>query len=433
MSIVIRSRLRPASRHLAGQSDPMPPSTESNAPPAERQTSWLGVSVGLGLGALASYHQFKLPPVLPILLEQYGYGKFAAGSFMSIYAAIGIAASAFLGARLQRHGMPPFLLAAGLLVILGSVLTLAVPALVPAMLAARGLEGVGYAVLAVASPVLMTASASRRHKTMAIALFATWIPAGQLIAMAVAQPFIADGAWRPVWWVGIGLTVFVVLLGWRAARHHAPHRAAAAGGGPAPFGALSRHERWGLILVAATFMLWSTEMFAMFTWLPQFLVEARGLDPSDTIFIYAVPPVMIVIFNLVGGLLLRAGVALAPLLAFSLAMQAAFWLALPHLEGAALGLGGLILFGAGAGIAPTCLFAAPALILGAENAGGGAFGIVMTGRSSGVLLGPILLPPVLLAMGAWADVGPVFGAITLASAALALVLGVLLKRRAGAP
>ncbi|MFP6689714.1 MAG: MFS transporter, partial [Alphaproteobacteria bacterium] len=112
----------------------------------EPPTSWFGVALGLGLGALAAYHLFKLPPVLPILLQKYDYGLLAAGSFMSIYAAIGLAASALLGTRLQRYGMPPFLLAAALLFITGSVITLAAPAAVAPMLVARGLEGLGFAI-----------------------------------------------------------------------------------------------------------------------------------------------------------------------------------------------------------------------------------------------------------------------------------------------
>ena len=183
----------------------------------ESPTSWTGVALGVALGALASYHLFKLPPVLPILLRQYDYGLFAAGGFMSIYAAIGLVTSALLGLRLQRHGMPPFLLAAALFFIIGSVLTLAAPAAVPLMFLARGLEGLGFAILAVAAPVLATTSASNRHKSLAIALFAAWIPLGQLIAMAIAHPFVGNAEWRPIWWVGIGLTVLVVAWGWRAA------------------------------------------------------------------------------------------------------------------------------------------------------------------------------------------------------------------------
>ena len=407
----------------------MPPEIQPAAGAAEKPTSWFGVALGLGLGALAAYHLFKLPPVLPLLLKQYDYSLFAAGGFMSIYAAIGLATSALLGARLQRHGMPPFLLAAALLFIVGSVITLAAPAAVPLMLLARGLEVLGFAILAVAAPVLATASAGRRHKTIAIALFAAWIPLGQLIALGVAHPFAERAEWRPVWWAGIGLTVIVIALGWRAAIHNAPRRSAADSGGPAPLRDFPRRDQMALALVAATFMMWSTEIFVLLTWLPQYLVEARGLGAETTILAYAVPSILILIFNIVGGFLLRAGIPLAPMLALSLAIQAAVWLSLPSLDSPVRGLAALVVFGIAAGITPTCLFAAPALILGAGNAGGSAFGIVMTGRNIGVLIGPILLPPVLLAMGAWQGIGPVFGSITSAAALAAMVLGIMLARR----
>jgi len=350
---------------------------------------------------------------------------------MSIYAAIGLVTSALLGLRLQRHGMPPFLLAAALFFIIGSVLTLAAPAAVPLMFLARGLEGLGFAILAVAAPVLATTSASNRHKSLAIALFAAWIPLGQLIAMAIAHPFVGKAEWRPIWWVGIGLTVLVVTWGWRAAIQNMPRHSAAKSGGPRPLRDFSRRHQWALVLVAATFTLWSTEMFAMLTWLPQYLVESRGLGAESTILAYAIPSILILIFSIASGFLLRAGVPLAPVLAVSLALQATVWFVLPYLDSSALGLAGLIIFGVAAGISATFLFAAPALILGAGNAGGSAFGVVMTGRNFGVLLGPILLPPVLLSMGSWQGVGQVFGGVSLAGALAAVALGAMLARRDG--
>ncbi len=407
----------------------MPPAHDPATAAGKKPTSWFGVATGLGLGALAAYHLFKLPPILPLLLQQYDYGMFAAGTFMSIYAAIGLAISALVGSRIQRHGMPPFLLAAALFFILGSILTIAVPGEVTLMLVARGLEGFGFAVLAVAAPVLAVASAGNRHKTIAIAIFAAWIPAGQLIVLAVAHPFAASGDWRAIWWVGIGLTVIVAALGWRASSRHVPRRSKADTSGPAPLRDFSRRDRLALALVAVIFMLWSTEIFVMLTWLPQYLVDARGLGTQETILVYALPILLVLIFNVAGGYVLRAGVPLAPLLALSLVLQAAVWFLLPKFDDMVLGLAGLIVFGIAAGISPTCLFAAPALILGPANAGGSAFGVVMTGRSTGVLLGPILLPPVLLVMGAWREVGPVFGGVSLLAAMVTLGLMFILARR----
>ena len=397
--------------------------------PDEQPTNWFGVATGFGLGALAAYHLFKLPPVLPQLLQQYDYGLMAAGTFMSIYAVVGLATSALLGARLQRQGMPAFLVAAALFFILGSILTLVLPGNVTLMLVARGFEGLGFAVLAVAAPVLAIASANNRHKTIAIAIYAAWIPAGQLIVLAVFHAFLNEGEWRAIWWVGIILTILVVAFGWRASSHHVPRHHKTNNGGPAPLRDFPRRDRLALTLVAIIFMLWSTEIFVMLTWLPQYLADARGLETQDSILVYALPISLVLIFNIVGGYILRAGVPLAPLLAFSLLLQAGVWFLLPHLDGALPGLIGLIIFGIGAGITPTCLFAAPALILGPTNAGSSAFGVVMTGRSIGVLLGPILLPLVLLAMGAWQKIGLVFGGVSLAATIVTLGLIFTLAQR----
>jgi hypothetical protein len=51
-----------------------------------------------------------------------------------------------------------------------------------------------------------------------------------------------------------------------------------------------------------------------------------------------------------------------------------------------------------------------------------AFGIIMTGRNVGVLIGPILLTEILRTSGSWALASPVFGTVT----ALALPSGVYL-------
>ena len=396
---------------------------------AKKRTSWFGVLLGLGLGTLAAFHLFKLPPVLPILLELYDYSMFAAGGFMSIYAVIGLLASAFLGIQLQRHGMPRFLVSAAVMLIAGSTITLATPEMIPAMFVARALEGLGFAIIAVCAPVLAIASAQDRHKTIAIALFAAWIPAGQLIAMGVAQPFVEQTEWRPVWWIGIGFTLIIIALGWLAAGRHVPRRTASNASRQLPLKNFPRSDRLALILVATTFMLWSTEIFAMLTWLPIYLIEARGFAANTTILVYAVPSVLIFFCCIASGFVLRAGIPLPILLAGTLALQGAVWLALPILYSVETGLAGLIVFGAAAGLSATCLFAAPALIFGGANAGGSAFGVVMTGRNLGVLVGPILLPPVLIATNGWQGVGPVFGAISLAAAGTALALGGILKRR----
>ncbi|MDX1402613.1 MAG: hypothetical protein R3245_11880, partial [Kiloniellales bacterium] len=52
---------------------------------------------GLSLAAFAAFQQFKLPVVLPVLLEHYNYDRTLAGAFMSVYALVGLLVSVFLG------------------------------------------------------------------------------------------------------------------------------------------------------------------------------------------------------------------------------------------------------------------------------------------------------------------------------------------------
>ncbi len=49
-----------------------------------------GIAFGLAVAAFAAFQQFKLPVVLPVLLERYGYDRVIAGGFMSVFAISGL-------------------------------------------------------------------------------------------------------------------------------------------------------------------------------------------------------------------------------------------------------------------------------------------------------------------------------------------------------
>ena len=67
-------------------------------------TNWPGVSYGIVLGFVAAYFQFKIPPVLPILLNDHNYDKFIAGGFMSTFAVAGMIISISIGKQITKHG-----------------------------------------------------------------------------------------------------------------------------------------------------------------------------------------------------------------------------------------------------------------------------------------------------------------------------------------
>jgi MFS family permease len=383
------------------------------------RTNWAAVAFGLSLAWFAAFQMFKLPPVLPLLLETYGYDLVLAGGFMSVYAVAGLLLSLGFGRRIERSGWHRPLLGALAVLACGNILGLIWPQSGWILLVARALEGIGFAVLAIIGPTLANRQAAARHLPIVIGATASWIPVGQLVAVLLAPAALALQGWQSLWVLSL-----LGCLAFAAWSRRIPTDSAAPGAGaPDTPGRQSRQRsRRMLVLTAGLFCLWAAQYFAFMTWLPEYLVAAHGLGLGAALAGYSLPVGFLILFNLVAGILLRAGVSLGFLLVSSLALQVAvWWLSALGLEGWS-GLTVLVVYGIGAGITPACLFAMPSRAAGQGRAAASAFGIIMTGRNIGVLIGPILLAEALRASGSWAPAAPIFGTVT----ALALLTGAYL-------
>jgi len=404
------------------QRAPAAPGGAGGGQTGSARTDWPAVAFGIVLASLVAFQQFKLPPVLPVLLADYHWDRTLAGAMMAIYALVGLLFSIPIGHALQRRGVFHPLLAALAALLLGDLLTLAFPENGWLVLAARALEGAGYALGGIAGPALANRSAAQRDLGFVVGLTAAWIPAGQLAATGLS--LLLPG-WRGLWILGAIATCAVAL--WAVAlRHH--NVLAAPSGATALRIKPTTQQRNELYLTGAIFLLWSLQYFAYATWLPQYLVEAVGLSLTAAAASYALPAFMIIVFNMVTGALLGRGVSLALMLTCALASQAAIWWLIPLTHGSVAGLASLIIYGIGAGVTPACLFALPATILGRAGAPT-AFGYMMTGRNTGVFLGPILLAEVTKGLGGWGAAWPVFGSTTILAMVAAIGLGALLRRR----
>ena len=387
-------------------------------------------SSGLGLAFLAAYQQFKLPVVLPVLLADYDYDRALAGGFMSIYALFGLVLSIPLGRAIQRHGAGLLILLGLALMVVGNVVALLAPASGWLMLASRGVEGIAFAVLAIGGPALANANASERSLPLVAGLMATWIPVGQLTATVLAPVAIATASWRMLWYVGIGATAlfFVWTLINRASGRIALAPRIQGDDRRAGSTDITPRERRALMTTAVIFMLWSGQYFAYMTWLPQYLVEVHGLAITEAQWGYAIPVTLVVVICVVTGLLLQRGVALGTLIIAALVTQAAVWWLLPFTGGGADGIASLVVYGAASGVVPTCLFALPSTILGRGHDTARAFGIVMTGRNMGVLIGPVLVAQAFKMTGTWDLAAPIFGTVTTLCLAAAILLARQLRR-----
>ena len=210
-----------------------------------------GVALGLGLAAFAAFQQFKLPVVLPAMLAEFGYPRTLAGGFMSVYAVAGLALSIAVGHTVERRGAGRPIALALAAMAAGIALVLGAPGHGWLVLAGRGLEGAGFAALAVSGSVLATTNATPAKRALVTGMLAGWIPFGQLSAAAIAPPLVALGGWRLVWWAALALTLVVgcwtlllVRRGWVLLRPAGkPGSGAAAAGQLDPGQRRPRHPR----------------------------------------------------------------------------------------------------------------------------------------------------------------------------------------------
>ncbi len=391
------------------------------------RTDWQRVGLGVALGAFSAYQQFKLPPILPDFLARYPHDPVTAAGFMSVYALIGLLVSAPIGRRLDQY-MGRGVTALFILTVIGITVALIAPQSGPAMLGARAIEGLAFAFGAIAGPAIAVGAAHPKDLPLVAGLIAGWIPIGQILAALLALVL----GWRGLWIVGlvaaVPMAIWAHLLlgqekGPRAAERAAPRQPDAA-------------ERRRLLLAASVFLLWSSQYFAFMTWLTQYLTGTLALSRTASVLAYLTPVVVLLGFNIVTGIGLRHRLPLVPALIAALVAQAAIWLAQPWLDGA-LGILGLVVYGMGAGVTPTCLFHMPHAIAhvrpGGRPGGGAAFfGILMTGRNIGVFIGPILLAWLIgheryaLDLG-WTAGARVMAALTLVAALVAFALGSALR------
>lgn len=392
---------------------------------AEKRTNWTGVAFGLTLACFAAWQQFKLPPLLPTLLERYGYDRVLAGGFMSAYAVAGLLATLAIARYVAERGAYPVLwLSLGLFA--GANLTVwAFPELGWLVLLARMAEGLAFAACAVIGPATASMNASARHLPLILGLSAAWIPIGQVVASLVAQPGLARGEWQTAWLAAFAATLLFALWTWQVqARRAIAFGGAATSGGGRP---MTRREMRLLWVAATAFLLFSGQYYAYMTWLPQYLVEAFGFGPEEALAGYLVPVVMLGVWNVFSGWLLRHGFGAGPMLTLGMVLQAACWFLMPWTDAGWSGLVSLLVYGVGAGLAPTALFAMPSAVLGPGRPLVRAFGILMTLRNLGVLAGPILLAQLSKLPGGWLLSAPIFGAVSALAALLALWLALRLR------
>lgn len=396
--------------------------------PAGRAAMWLAVAVVVGAGVVAALQIGKAAIATPMLQADLGANLAQAGWLMAIVAVLGSLGGIPAGALVPAFGDRRVLLG-GLLTVVAGACAGALAQTLPALMASRFIEGLGFLLIAVAGPAVLQRVVPLRQRDIAFALWSCFMPAGMALAMIVG-PLFDD--WRGLWWGSAAIAVVAVAAARLAipavaqgqasseslSTSTSPSRAAAtiASGMRADIAAVLR-ERQPLRL-AACFALYSLMFFALFSFLPVLLIERIGASHRMVGLLTALAIGANMIGNLAAGYLLARGVSRPVLVASTgLTMGLAALGIFLSLFGDVPTFLLCLLFSAVGGLIPAALLSSGPIVAPTPALVPVVIGLLMQGSNLGQVVGPITVGAAIEAYG-W----PAAAAIVALSALGAMLL-----------
>lgn len=368
--------------------------------------AWVIVFVVLLASVAGPLNQFKVPPLLPVLMESFRLNLSQAGTLMSVFAVTGLILALPAGFILQRLG-PKIagLIALGCLV-LGSGWGALANSPAP-LLASRVIEGVGMGLIAVVAPASIALWFPREKQGTPMGIWGIWVPLGIVIMYNVAPTLASSAGWRAVWWAGAGFAMVVFILYWLLIRlpsstgDDRPRAGGAVDDAPPRLGAsLANRDIW---LLGLQFACFNAVLIGFGTYFPTFLKEERAYSLTQAGLISSLPTIVgLGSVPLAGWLSDRLGtrrlVFAIPFLITAGLMTVPF-----TVTGWSL-YAFVVLLGLISGATPTGTFAAAPEIMGRPQLAGIGLAVVSLGMNLGFVIGPVFFGMLVETVG-WAIAG----------------------------
>ena len=356
------------------------------------QSPWLILIVVLLTSIAASLNQFKVPPVMPLLMEAFNQSVGRAGLLMSVFAITGLFLAIPAGFILQRLGYRRTGLMAVFFLILGAGIGTLSNGM-DLMLASRFIEGLGLSFMAVVAPAIIALWFAAEKRGMAMGIWAVWVPLGSTIMFMLA-PFLAGyWGWQGVWSFGFFYTAVIGLFFYLFIRPNP--RLLSNQSNPAPARGMIRENLSGVLgnrnlwLISFLFCCFNFVYIAFITWAPTFLHQIRHTSIAHADLLVSATSILAIVAGPTAGWISDAIGSRKVICAIPLVLMAfLFPLNFSASEGLFLVLA--IATGFLAGFVPTGVFSAGVEVLRDERLAGMAMAVIQIGQNSGMLLGPLV-------------------------------------------
>jgi MFS family permease len=337
-------------------------------------------------GVLATFVQFSIPPILPLLKNQYQVTYTNSALLMSLFALATVLSAVPGGFIVQKYGVRRIgLLGLGLLFI--GIIPCYFANSFSTILLGRLIEGIGFGLVSVAAPSAIGQFVPPKMMSVAMGIWSTWIPVGSLI-MFLSAPKLVLTFSANVYWI---LLLVILAAGFifyaRIIPKHTKDASQDITIKPNKEIILAEIKNKNVWWAAVAFTSFTFAFFSFNTWITTYLTETTSMNLAIVALIPSLVALLTAGSNLYSGFLLKKLgnhllVFIVPALFFIFVWPVFTANSLVILYGNAIILG---LFG---GFIPTIVFASAPLFAKSKGSIGIAMSIVIIGENVGVLVGP---------------------------------------------
>jgi MFS family permease len=367
------------------------------------RSPWFILIIILLASLAAPLNQFKVPPVMPLLMGAFGVSAAQAGLLMSLFAITGLFLAIPAGFIFQKLGYR----LTGMIAILSLVIGAGWGAFsrgFDILLASRFVEGAGMSLMSVVAPAVIALWFSPESRGKAMGVWAVWVPLGSTIMFLLAPALAGRWNWPGVWWFGCFYAVlvgFLYLVFLKSKPGQPPDPKGEASSGRMPdhglAKVLSNRDLW---LTSFLFCCFNFVFIAFITWAPTFLHQVRGISMARAAFLVSLTTILTIIACPTSGWVsdrigTRKWVAVIPMVL----MAPLFPLFFSAGETGFLSLA--VLVGFIGGFVPTGVFSGAVETVGDERLSGMAMAVIQIGQNAGMLLGPLVIGWVIESGGGW--------------------------------
>lgn len=285
------------------------------------------------------------------------------------------------------------------------------------LLATRIVEGLGFTLVIIAGPALITRLAPQNRQDMAFGLWSCFMPTGIALAM-LGGPLFAN--WQSVWCAG-AIAAAIAFAGSLLCLPQSRSSSTLSWLGLCADTAATLRTRGPLILATA-FALYSLQFFAIFSFLPVLLTERMNVSLQTAGLLSAIATAMNISGNLAAGMLIGRGVQRWILVAGATLVMGAcsFGILLPLLPNSIVFVL-CMLFSAAGGLVPATLLATAPMLSAEPRLTPFTIGLLMQGSNLGQVVGPVAVGSVIQTFG-WSAVTAIVTIAALGAIGMTLLL-----------